>query len=152
MTNNNKTVKLPLKHKKEIQQFIKEYSELSRRRKIKIKVTSEHENRLQKYIERNAGLKGIKIQLPEQYIVVDVIWDSDWTVTILRGMCLCDYLGDLHKSPEIKDCDKQIQNFCQRVSKFGKIFFGDEDWLWDELFGECSTDYSKVYIPKIKWD
>jgi hypothetical protein len=101
-----KKLKLPLKLKKQILGFVKEYESL-------------------------ACPRDIKIVIPRQEHVCTVVWCGDQHVEIggddTEKICFAD---QLYESSTITKINKDIKSFCERTKKFGTKHFGEADALW----------------------
>lgn len=119
---------LPLKFKKEILQFCKEYETLANPRKI-------------------------RITIPQREIVAGIVWDSDDYITVDEESIQKSLDEELmYKSKTILEINKNIKEFIKRTQSFGRKNFKLTDWLWFEVLWTYRPEKGENFkADSVKW-
>ena len=121
--------KLPKKFKKQIISFCKEYESLACPHKV-------------------------SITIPKKNIVVTISWWGENKCEIDRNDTnLYSYADSMYESKEVKDYNEKIQDFINRTYKFGKKYFSEKDWLWENVLWNYRPEHGEKFDPKkIGWE
>lgn len=112
-------IELPLKLKKQMLSFIMEYDKLNTQMSIKIKLPC----------------KVLLTWHGEQCVDCDDIFPTSTVI------------DNIHETKEVRKINKRIEKFCKDTENFGKKYFGQKDWLWENILWEDHNNLSKI----IKW-
>lgn len=63
-------------------------------------------------------------------VSINISWESDDTVSTSFDNCLD---SDIESSKEIRLLNSRIKKFVKKTERFGRTFFKDENWLWENI-------------------
>ena len=119
---------LPLKYKKEIINFTREYEQLASSRKI-------------------------RIVIPRKEIVVDIAWQENSCISIDEDS-IQRSLGseDMYESQEINKINNEIKIFIKKTQVFGRKHFKCADWIWEVIFWDFRPERGERFdFKNIEW-
>ena len=121
-------MKLPIKFKKEIIAFCKEYQQLAHPRTI-------------------------CVTIPAQKLQVNVWWVSGEEIELADNRELEFNLEKIaEKMVSISKENKKIKSFIKRTQTFGKKHFNNKDWIWNSVLWNYRPEIDETYNSlSIKW-
>jgi hypothetical protein len=101
--------------------------------------------------EKIAVKRIVKVNIPAHTEIVEVCWASDYTVDVEYA-----YPGvkhtDLNQLKEIQSINISIKDFCKRTTQFGKEYFKNPDWMWENILWDYRPENGdKFNSIKYKW-